>query len=145
MVGAPAGSRGRRNVNGEGNIRRRADGRWEGRTWVVTSDGREIRRSVYGQSWDQVHRALTKLQADRMLGRRIGGSNQTVAEYLPRWLEEVARHRVRDTTYEGYEYLIRMYLVPEFGKFRLSRLQAADVRRGLHRLKVVCQCCAQGR
>jgi integrase len=80
-----------------------------------------------------------------MLGRRIGGSNQTVAEYLPRWLEEVARHRVRDTTYEVYEYLIRMYLVPEFGKFRLSRLQAADVRRGLHRLKVVCQCCAHGR
>ena len=77
MVAAPEGRlEGRRNVNGEGNIRRRADGRWEARAYVVTSDGREIRRSVYGQSWEEVHRALTKLQADRMLGRRIGGSNR---------------------------------------------------------------------
>ena len=90
---------------------------------MITSDGREVRRSVYGRSWEEVHSALTKLQADRMLGRRIGGSNDTLAVYLPRWLEEVAKPRVRDTTYDGYEYLIRMYLVPEFGRFRLSRLR----------------------
>jgi hypothetical protein len=38
----------RRNVNGEGNIRQRSDGRWEGRAYVITTDGREVRRSVYG-------------------------------------------------------------------------------------------------
>ncbi|HET9872066.1 MAG TPA: site-specific integrase [Propionibacteriaceae bacterium] len=145
MAGRTAGGRARRNVNGEGNIRQRADGRWEARTYVITSDGREIRRSVYGRSWDEVHSALTRLQADRMLGRRVGGSAETMAEYLPRWLEDVAKARVRDTTYDGYEYLIRIYLVPEFGRYRLSRLQAADVRRGLQRLKGVCQCCRQGR
>ena len=37
----------RRNVNGEGNICQRKDGRWEGRTWVYTTDGREIRKSVW--------------------------------------------------------------------------------------------------
>lgn len=145
MVRRADGAKGRRNVNGEGNIRQRADGRWEARAYVITSDGREVRRSVYGRSWEEVHASLTKLQADRMLGRRVGGSNDTLAVYLPRWLEEVAKPRVRDTTYHGYEYLIRMYLVPEFGRFRLSRLQASDVRRGLQRLKGLCQCCRQGR
>ena len=90
-------------------------------------------------------RPLTRLQADRLIGRRVGGSNETVGTYLIRWLEEVAKGRVRDTTYDGYEYLIRMYLVPEFGRFRMSKLRASDVRRGLLRLKGVCQCCRQGR
>ena len=60
-------------------------------------------------------------------------------------LDSVAKFRVRDTTYEGYEYLIRMYLVPVFGRYRLGRLQASDVRRGFHRLKLTCQCCSQGK
>src|SRR5690348_6791474 len=37
--------------NGEGQIRQRRDGRWEGRVWVFTSDGGEVRRSVYGATW----------------------------------------------------------------------------------------------
>lgn len=36
---------GKRNVNGEGTIRQRSDGRWEGRAYVVTTDGREVRRT----------------------------------------------------------------------------------------------------
>ena len=34
---------GKRNVNGEGSIRQRSDGRWEGRAYVVATDGREVR------------------------------------------------------------------------------------------------------
>ena len=141
----PGRAKGRRNVNGEGSIRQRSDGRWEARAYVLTGDGREIRKSIYGHSWEEVHNALTKVQAERIAGRRVGSSSQTVAEYLTYWLNNVAKFRVRDTTYEGYEYLIRMYLVPVFGKYRLGRLQASDVRRGFHRLKLTCQCCSQGK
>ena len=34
MAARQLGLEGRRNVNGEGNIRQRADGRWEGRAYV---------------------------------------------------------------------------------------------------------------
>lgn len=142
---AGRGAKGRRKVNGEGSIRLRSDGRWEARAYVLTPDGREVRRSIYSRSWDEVHQALTRLQAERMAGRRVGSSSQTVAEYLTHWLDSVAKYRVRDTTFEGYEYLIRMCLVPVFGRYRLGRLQAADVRRGFRRLKATCQCCAQGK
>ena len=135
----------RRNVNGEGSIRRRADGRWEARAYVLTPDGREVRRSVYGHSWDEVHSALTRLQADRLIGRRVTSSSDTVETYLTHWLHDVAKNRVRDTTFDSYEYLIRVYLIPTFGRYRLSALQSSDVRRGLQRLKATCQCCAQGR
>ena len=112
---------------------------------MLTTDGREVRKSIYGKTWEEVHNALTRAQADRLVGRRVGSSSQTVGEYLTRWLSDVARFRVRDTTYEGYEQLIRMYLIPLFGKQRLGRLQASDLRRGFHRLKLTCQCCSQGK
>lgn len=141
----PARSRGRRKVNGEGSIRQRADGRWEARAYVLTADGREIRRSIYGRTWEEVHAALMRMQAERLAGRRVGSSSQTVEAYLTHWLEDVARPRVRDTTFEAYEYLVRLYLVPTFGKKQLGRLQASDLRQGFQRLKLTCQCCAQGK
>lgn len=134
-----------RNVNGEGNIRQRSDGRWEGRAYVVTTDDREIRRSVYGKTWQEAHDKLTKLQADTMSGKRVASSRQTVAEYLDYWLHDVVRHRVRDTTYEGYEYVVRVYLKPLFGKRRLTALRRSDIRRAFYKLRQTCQCCAQGK
>ena len=61
---------------------------------MLTADGREIRKSIYGHSWEEVHNALTKVQAERMAGRRVGSSSQTVADYLSYWLDcEVTAHR----------------------------------------------------
>ncbi|WP_410794050.1 tyrosine-type recombinase/integrase [Kribbella sp. C-35] len=142
---ATKGATGKRNVNGEGNIRERSDGRWEGRAYVITTDGREVRRSVYGKSWEDVHEKLTKLQADTMSGKRVASSSQTVGEYLEYWLQEHARHRVRDTTYASYRWLIEKYLGPLFGKRKLTALRPADIRRGFFQLKQTCQCCAKGK
>ncbi|MBO0891266.1 MAG: site-specific integrase [Acidothermales bacterium] len=137
--------RGKRNVNGEGNIRQRPDGRWEGRAYVLTTDGREIRRSVYGSSWEAVHEKLTKLQADRIAGKRVTDTKLTVGEYLSYWLDELARDRMRDTTYAGRAQLIRRYLRPALGRKKLGQLTAADIRRAYGRLRQTCQCCALGR
>jgi integrase len=136
---------GKRNVNGEGNIRQRSDGRWEGRAYILTTDGRELRRSVYGKTWDEAHEKLTKLQADMIVGVRVPATGWTVGEYLTYWLKEVARDRVRPTTFRSYEQLTRLYLVPLLGKKKLTRLQAPDLRVAFNKLKKVCQCCATGR
>ena len=56
---------GQRKQNSEGNIRRRRDGRFEGRIYVVTIDGREIRKSIYGSTFEDVHQQVTQLKARR--------------------------------------------------------------------------------
>ncbi len=140
-----AARKAKRNVNGEGNIRQRSDGRWEGRAYVITTDGREVRRSVYGTSWEDVHTKLTRLQAETMSGKRVSTTSRTVGEYLTYWLTEHARHRVRATTYRSYEQLVRLYLIPLFGNKKLAWLRPADIRRGLLKLKQTCQCCTQGK
>lgn len=56
-------------------------------------------------------------------GKRVASSTQTVAECLEYWLEEYARHRVRDTTFASHKWLITKYLVPLFGKKKLTALR----------------------
>ncbi len=84
--------------NGEGQIRQRPDGRWEGRVWIFTTDGGEVRRSVYGATWEAAHDEMTRLKADSLAGTRLPATGQTVAEYMDYWLAEVAAHRVRPST-----------------------------------------------
>jgi hypothetical protein len=141
----PARRPGRRNVNGEGNIRQRRDGRWEGRAWVFTTDGREIRKSVYGGSWDEVHQKLTVLKAKAQAGVRVAASIQNVNEFMAYWLREVVGDRVRPSTLRTYEWLSRCYVLPLLGNHRLGKLQPPAIRTFLNRAKNTCQCCAQGK
>ncbi|MEU7996166.1 tyrosine-type recombinase/integrase [Micromonospora sp. NPDC049060] len=141
----PARRGARRKVNGEGNIRQRKDGRWEGRAWVFTSDGREIRRSVYGSSWEEVHEKLTGLKAKAQAGIRVAGSIQSVADFMAYWQREVLQDRVRPSTLRTYEWLSRCYVVPLIGSQRLGKLQPPTIRTFLNRAKSTCQCCAQGK
>src|SRR4051794_10114397 len=93
--------------NGEGNIRQRKDGRWEARVWVFTTDGREVRKSIYGATWDEVNSAMVRLKADVLTGIRVSATSLTVDDYLAHWLTSIAAHRVRPSTLAGYQWLTK--------------------------------------
>jgi integrase len=135
----------KKNANNEGTIYQRKDGRWEGSAYVLTTEGTYKRRSVYGRTWDDAHEKLTKLKADSLGGLPVATSKMTVAEYLAYWLANVAMGKVRRTTYVNYESLVRNYVTPEFGKKKLARLTARDIRAFLAKTAATCQCCAQGK
>jgi integrase len=137
--------RGRRNVNGEGNIRLRKDGRYEGRTFVRSTDGTYKRVSKYGDTWEAVHEQLTALKAKSHHGETVPTGRMTVGDYLNYWMTEVVRDRVRPTTYSSYEQLVRSYILPGIGKKSLIRLSAPDLRTFLNQVKRTCQCCALGK
>lgn len=52
----------------------------------------------------------------------------SLAHYLKEWLAH-ARGRVRATTYQGYEYLIRVHAVPALGEVPLSELSPLHFQR----------------
>jgi integrase len=52
----------------------------------------------------------------------------TVGDYLATWLAQV-RGRVRGTTYDGYEALIRRHALPGLGEIPLRRLHPLHVQR----------------
>ncbi|MFI1335666.1 N-terminal phage integrase SAM-like domain-containing protein [Streptomyces sp. NPDC020845] len=135
----------KRNVDGEGTIVQRKGGRWHAAAYVLTPDGTYKRRFVYGKTWDEVHDKLTRLKADSQSGIPIVTSKLSLCDFLTYWLTNVARIKVRPTTYAAYESLVRNYLAPGLGKKKLTRLTARDIRAFLTATARTCQCCAQGK
>jgi integrase len=113
-----------RRANGEGQVRHRPDGRWEGRYW--TQDGQ--RRSVFGHTKDDAVRKLREAVIARDRGTLAMPSRETIASYLQTWLAG-AQPSLRPMTYQSYESIIRTQLEPRLGKLRLTQLRPQHVQR----------------
>src|SRR5215210_3290481 len=124
----------KRSGNNEGSISRRKDGRWMGRYTVHSAEGPK-QRAVYGKTRAEVAEKLTKAMADRDGGIVYEAGKLTTGEYLDRWLADCVRDTVRQRTYERYEQLVRVHIVPALGRMKLKNLTPAHVR-GLYRSKL---------
>ena len=71
-----------RRAKGEGTVRLRADGRYEGREPPETVPPGEKQRCVYGRSEREVLRKLRELRRDREQGLNFDATRLTVGEYL---------------------------------------------------------------
>ncbi len=117
--------------NGEGSITKRKDGRWWGRYYVHTLEGRK-QKAVYGKTRAETAEKLTKAMAVRDGGLVYDAGNLTVGEYLERWLSDSVRDTVRQRTYEGYAHVVERHIAPSLGRVKLKALTPAHVR-GLYR------------
>lgn len=77
-------------------------------------------------------REATNARNDELKARREGTyieeSKETVGELLARWLNTIARHKVKAKTLSDYESTIRLHLVPYLGDIRVQNLTAAKVQ-----------------
>jgi integrase len=123
--------------NGEGSISRRKDGLFMARYTVQTTDGPK-RRTIYGkkgESREDVAAKLTKAMADRDGGIIYDAGKLTVEDHLLGWLSDSVRGKVRQRTFERYESIIRVHLIPALGRIQLKTLTPAQVRH-LYRAKL---------
>ena len=141
VVGTP-GSSGRRaragrrrRPNGDGTITRRRDGLWQGAVFVTTSHGVRRREYVYGRDRDLVRDRVAALVAREAAGRPVPHERWTLGAYLDSWLAEVVRPTRAPRTYQGYEAVVRRYLVPVIGHRPLARLSTRDVHRVLGQVR----------
>ncbi len=107
-----------RRGHGEGSIFKRSDGRWAA---TITLEGRR-RKTFYGKTRRDVQEQLTVALRERQQGILATGPQQTLGQFLTRWLEDTARPRVRPRTWDGYEQLVRLHIVPELGGLRLDKV-----------------------
>jgi integrase len=132
-----------RRSNGEGSIFPRKNG-FAAYTWVITPDGRKVRKYVYGKTRDEVHAKwieLTQRAAKSPVPNRV----PTLSQYLARWLTETVAPNLAPLTYATYEGHVHNYIEPGIGDIRLDRLNVARVQSWLNGLPTKCQCCAHGR
>ncbi len=119
-----------RRANGEGHVRKRADGRWEASVaWTDPDTGKLRRQSFYAPS---AKTARDKLKAARERldeGAPVKDASRTVGEWLAHWRDTTleASDR-RPTTKQLYATLSRKHLeVAPLGLVRLDRLKPSDV------------------
>lgn len=114
--------------NGEGSIGKRKDGRWMARYTVHTAKGPK-RKYIYGRTRQEVAEKLSKAVSDRVGGVVFDGDRETLGAYLQRWIDEVVRGTVKQSTLENHAYIARLHIIPELGRVRLRALKSRDVRR----------------
>jgi integrase len=113
-----------------GQIIKRSD-----KTWLVRiftgrdASGKRLyfNKTIRGTKKD-AQKWLNSALRDKDLGVFVEPAMLPLADYLNKWLETAARPRVRERTFDGYEWLLRRYVVPKLGARRLADVQALDVQ-----------------
>lgn len=119
---------------GDGSIRKRPNGTWEGRVRGVNPGGEAVRVSVYGASRAEVQKKIAALTIKRGDDLPVDEDKVTVGEWMEHWLENHARHSVRASTFVSYEGIVRKHIVPALGEIRLVRLRAPRVQKWINDL-----------
>jgi Phage integrase, N-terminal SAM-like domain len=110
--------------HGEGSIRQRADGTWEARVSLPTGK----RPSFYGKTRKEVQDKLHAALRDTDAGLDLVAGRKTLAQFLDRWLSASIKPSVKTKTYEGYESIVRVRVVPRIGRKHLGRVTPLDLQ-----------------
>ena len=115
----------KKRANGEGSIRRKPNGRWEGRytLGIDPITGRAIQKSVSTKT-----RAECKEKLDRAIPMNHN-EDYTVAEWCKLWFETYSKPVIRPNTAKTYENVIENHIVPAIGMVKLKRLTAIQIQK----------------
>ena len=126
----------KRRPSGDGMVRKKEDGRWEGRIVVGhKANGAPIFRYVYGRTQKELlsklHQSIETYQDVEL----TEDSRMTLGEWLDRWLDEYKAGTIRHSTMYGYRQYARLYIKPILGDKVISRITSTDIQRMYAKLK----------
>ena len=120
----------KRRANGEGNIRKRKDGRWEGRyTAGYDANGKVITKNVLGKTQVEVKDKLhTAIEDSKKLDPVKAGS-YTLEQWLKLWYSIYVEPQVRYSTKEFYHNAIDHHIIPKLGNVKLEKLTMLQIQQ----------------
>lgn len=121
----------KRRANGEGNIRKRSDGRWEGRytAGYDPNTGKRIIKNVLGKTQAEVKAKLKAAVEGAQQVDMLRADDYTVASWLRTWYELYSKPNVRPSTAEYYRRSIEQHVIPRIGDIKLNRLTSRDIQK----------------
>lgn len=106
------------------NIRKRKDGRWEGRYIIGYDQNRKAAKyaSIYGKSYSEVKEKLYEAKYQTSIGRvYVDNKNKRFGEILNNWLECISV-KLKPSSIIKYQNMIENHLLPELGHLKLKEL-----------------------
>ena len=127
----------KRRANGEGSIRKRSDGRWEGRytAGYDPETGKRIVKSVLGKTQAEVKEKLRKALEETRELDIVRSDDYTVGEWVQTWFELYSKPNVRPSTAAYYRRFIDCHVIPYIGHIKLNKLTARDIQKLYNDLK----------
>ena len=119
----------KRRANGEGNIRKRKDGRWEGR-YTAGRDpetGKAIYKNVLGKTQAEVKKKLKEAIENGATLDPGKAGQYTVGQWLDTWLEDYAKLSIRPSSHKTYRGFIENHIKPTVGNIPLEKLMSMDL------------------
>ena len=121
----------KKRANGEGNIRKRADGRWEGRytAGYHSETGKRIIKNVLGKTQAEC-KAKLSAALESVKGIDVSRADEyTVATWLRSWYDIYAKPNIRVATADRYHLMVEQYTIPRIGNIKLTKLTAHDLQK----------------
>lgn len=114
------------------NIRKRKDGRWEGRYKKGRAvDGCIIYGSVYGKTYKEVKEKMAANISHPLQLATPKGQGKTFGEVLNLWMDN-NRARLKGGTINKYQNLIDTHVMPELGQTKINELSATRINTFLN-------------
>ena len=121
----------KRRANGEGNIRKRSDGRWEGR-YTAGRDpetGKTVYKNVLGKTQAEVKAKLKQAIQENTEVDTLKAAQYTVGQWMDIWFENYAKIKVRPTSHQTYRGYIDNHIKPNIGKIQLGKLTTLELQK----------------
>ena len=121
----------KKRANGEGNIRKRADGRWEGRytAGYHPETGKRIIKNVLGKTQAEC-KAKLSAALESVKGIDVSRADEyTVVAWLRTWFELYAKPHIRPSTMNYYHRNIEQHIIPAIGDIPLNKLTTRDLQK----------------
>ena len=126
-----------RRDRGSGTVRKRSDGRWEGRVLVGYDEkGLPKTKNVLAKTKMECEAKLEKLKNEIGIVKRDKVKpNMLFGEWIDFWYQNYKKLSLRPSTQAAYENVIYKHIIPEIGKIVLERLNANDLEQFYARMK----------
>ena len=122
---------GRKRKSGEGTVRLRKDGRWEGRVVIGYDEkGLPKTKNVLAKTKGECVEKLKALKESisPATTSRVR-ADMPFGEWLDHWYETYSKPSIRPRTQRTYEGYLRLYIKPKLGSFPLNKLTTNDLQQ----------------
>lgn len=126
----------KRRPSGDGMVRKREDGRWEGRIVVGhKKNGDPIHRYVLARTQKELIVKLHDCIETYRDADLTEDSNMTLGEWLDRWINEYMIFTIRESTLDSYKAMIKNQIKPYLGDRPLSALTTQKLQKFYNTVK----------
>jgi len=115
------------------NIRKRKDGRWEGRYIKArTPEGKIQWGYVYGTAYAEVKRVLIQRKAEAGF-YNLNQTDPTFEVLAEVWLYSL-KNAIKESTYAHYSYTLHKYLLPVLSKVPVASLDESFLEQAMQQI-----------